>query len=266
MGIYEKAESIELSKHKWQGLKSMISVVIPAFNEEDGIVPTISEFLKIDLVSEVIVIDNNSLDSTRANAIAAGARVIAEPIQGYGAAILTGIQNASQPVILLCEADYSFYASDLNLLLPYLNFFDMVKGARSVDILIAEDADYGFLLRWGNYAVAKFQELLYFGVRFPGKPGFREMGGTFRVFTRESFDVIHPLITERKSAFLADLTSLYLRNGLSVLELPIRYRKRIGTSKITGNKFRAVKLGIRMFWIIFRNRFSATKIGKSHEI
>jgi glycosyltransferase involved in cell wall biosynthesis len=244
----------------------VISVVIPAFNEEDGIVPTVSEFLTIDLVSEVIVVDNNSTDKTRENAVAAGARVIAEPNQGYGAAILTGIQNANQPVILLCEADYSFYASDLDLLLPYLKFFDMVKGARSVDILISEDADYGFLLRWGNFAVAKFQELLYFGARIPGKPGFREMGGTFRVFTRDSYEVIHPLITETKSAFLADLTSLYLRNGLSVLELPIRYRSRIGTSKITGNKVKAVRLGIRMFWIIFINRFSADKISKSHEV
>jgi len=240
----------------------MISVVIPAFNEEGGIVPTVSEFLKIDLVSEVIVVDNNSTDKTRENAIAAGAKVIAEPIQGYGAAILTGIRNANQPVILLCEADYSFFASDLNLLLPYLDFFDMVKGARSVDILISKDADYGFLLRWGNYAVAKFQEVLYYGAKIPGKPGFREMGGTFRVFSRESFEIIHPLITETKSAFLADLTSLYLRNGLSVLELPIRYRSRIGTSKITGNKAKAVRLGIRMFWIISKNRFSASKVSK----
>lgn len=244
----------------------MISVVIPAFNEEGGIVPTVSEFLAIDLVSEVIVVDNNSTDKTRENAIAAGAKVIAEPIQGYGAAILTGIQNANQPVILLCEADYSFFASDLNLLLPYLEFFDMVKGARSVDILISKGADYGFLLRWGNYVVAKFQEVLYFGTKIPGNPGFREMGGTFRVFSRESFEIIHPLITETKSAFLADLTSLYLRNGLSVLELPIRYRSRIGTSKITGNKVKAVRLGLRMFWIISKNRFSASKISKSHEV
>ena len=243
----------------------MISVVIPAYNEEGGISPTVSEFLEIDLVSEVIVVDNNSTDNTRDNAIAAGAKVIAEPIQGYGAALLTGIRNTNQPVILLCEADYSFFPTDLNLLLPYLEFFDMVKGARSVDTLISDGADYGFLLRWGNYVVAKFQEILYFGIKIPGKPGFREMGGTFRVFSRESFEVIDPLITETKSAFLADLTSLYLRNGFNVLELPIRYRSRIGTSKITGNKVKAVRLGIRMFWIILKNRYSARKLSKFHE-
>jgi glycosyltransferase involved in cell wall biosynthesis len=188
----------------------LISVVIPAFNEENGIGPTVTEFFQSGLVSEVIVVDNNSTDETAANATAAGAVVVVESKQGYGAAILAGIQNASHPVIVLCEADHSFFAADLNLLLPYLEFFDMVKGARSVDSLISEGADYGFLLRWGNYVVAKYQELLYHGFSIPGKPGFREMGGTFRVFRKEGFDLINLMNKYPISIFLDQpLLNLY---------------------------------------------------------
>jgi limonene-1,2-epoxide hydrolase len=81
------------------------------------------------------------------------------------------------------------------------------------------------------------------------------MGGTFRVIRKEALEIVLPQLTEKKSAFLADLTSLFLRNDLSVLEIPVRYRKRLGVSKITGNKYKAILLGFRMLGIIVRNRF-----------
>ncbi len=231
-----------------------ISLVIPALNEELGIEETINGFTETGLIDEIIVVDNGSTDLTSKRAEAAGARVVYEEKRGYGAALLRGISECSNEIIVLCEADNSFFASDLELLLPYIKYFDMVKGARSHHLLIEDDADYGIILRWGNWVVAKFQTVLYSGLNIPGETSFREMGGTFRVIRKDALDIVVPQLTEKKSAFLADLTSLFLRNKLSVLEIPVRYRKRLGISKITGNKFKAILLGFRMLRIIIRNR------------
>ena len=232
-----------------------ISLVIPALNEEQGIQQTIFEFRETNLIGEIIVVDNGSTDQTSKRAVAAGALVVFEENKGYGSALLRGISECKGELIVLCEADNSFFAGDLDLLLPYIKYFDMVKGARSHGLLIEEGADYGFILRWGNWIVAKFQTVLYSGIYFPGETSFREMGGTFRVIRKEALDLVLPQLTEKKSAFLADLTSLFLRNNLSVLEIPIRYRRRLGVSKITGNKRKAILLGFRMVRIIVRNRF-----------
>jgi glycosyltransferase involved in cell wall biosynthesis len=232
-----------------------ISLVIPALNEEQGIEQTIRGFRETRLIDEIIVVDNGSTDQTSIRAQAAGARVVFEENKGYGSALLRGISECKNELIVLCEADNSFFASDLDLLLPYMKYFDMVKGARSHELLIEENADFGFILRWGNWVVAKFQTILYSGFNFPGKTSFREMGGTFRVIRKEALEIVLPQLTEKKSAFLADLTSLFLRHNLSVLEIPVRYRKRLGVSKITGNKYKAILLGFRMLGIIVRNRF-----------
>ena len=242
-----------------------VSVVIPALNEEKGVVLTIRDFLKLEIVKEIIVVDNGSTDQTAMNALLSGARVINEPVRGYGSALLAGINNAKYPIIILCEADNSFYADDVNFFIPYLNYFDMVKGGRSIGSLISNEADYGALLRWGNFLLAKFQSLLYFGINANEFSNFRDMGGTFRIIKQDSFKKINGLVTSKDSAFLADLTSLYLRNKLSVLEIPIRYRVRVGISKITGNKLTAIKLGFRMLLIILRNRISSKAKFRSNE-
>lgn len=236
-----------------------ISVVIPALNEELGIGETIRGFWKTELVHEIIVVDNGSTDKTHEISIAEGASVFIENRRGYGSALMLGIEHAAGDLIVLCEADNSFFPEDLNLMLPYTEYFDMVKGARSQNSLIEPDADFGYILRWGNWVVAKFQTILYWGFDFPGRTSFREMGGTFRIIKRAAMIQVHPQVSEYKSAFLADLTSLFLRNNLSVIELPIRYRKRIGTSKITGNKIKAILLGFRMLRIILRNRFKRVR-------
>lgn len=236
-----------------------ISLVIPALNEELGIEQTIKGFLRTELVDQIVVVDNGSTDLTSQKAEALGATVVYEPRRGYGSALMKGISVCTGDLIVLCEADNSFFPEDLNLMLPYIDYFDMVKGARSHHLLIEPGADYGFLLRWGNWVVAKIQTILYSGLDFSGDTSFREMGGTFRIIRRKPLSTVLNQITEEKSAFLADLTSVFLRNELTVLEIPIRYRQRIGMSKITGNKYKAVLLGFRMLYIIVKNRFKKIK-------
>jgi glycosyltransferase involved in cell wall biosynthesis len=231
-----------------------VSLVIPALNEAESIEITLRGYFDLEIFDEIIVVDNGSTDQTSSISSTVGAKVIFEPQKGYGRAIRRGLAEVTTDYVVLSEADNSFYPGDVLKLISYSKDFDMVKGARSNRRLVTDDADYGFILKYGNYIIAKFQMFLFYGLSFPGNSSFHEMGGTFRIFSLESYKKIEGKLTENQSAFLADLTSLYLRNNLSVLEIPVRYRKRIGESKITGNKCNAIKLGIKMTRIIIRNR------------
>jgi glycosyltransferase involved in cell wall biosynthesis len=235
--------------------EKQVSVVMPAYNEAEGIGDTVREFISHPWVDEVVVVDNNSSDETAQRAIAAGAKVVLEPHQGYGYACRTALANGTGDLIVLTESDNSFYPDDLKILLAYIDHFDMVKGARSNRHLIEEGADWSFLLMFGNWLVAKYMQVLYFGLNALEDINQREVGGTYRVIRREALDSILPYLSEGQSAFLPDMTTIAIRKRLKILEVPIRYRRRLGTSKITGNRIRAMLLALRMGIIISRNRF-----------
>ena len=75
----------------------MISVVIPALNEEEPIAAVVHDCLATGLPAEVVVVDNGSSDRTAVTAQAAGARVVSEPTPGYGRACAAGIRALSLP-------------------------------------------------------------------------------------------------------------------------------------------------------------------------
>lgn len=241
----------------YQGQK--VSVVMPAYNEADGIEQTVKGFLGHPWVDEVVVADNNSTDGTGELARKAGALVVPEKRQGYGFACKTALENASGQLVVLTESDDSFYADDLKILFAYIDHFDMVKGARSNRYMIEEGADWTFPLMFGNWIVAKYMQLLYFGLSFMEDMNQREVGGTFRVIKRGALKTILPHVNEGKSAFLPEITTLALRKNLRIIEVPVRYRRRLGESKITGNRIRATILALRMSIIITKNRFRRLK-------
>jgi glycosyltransferase involved in cell wall biosynthesis len=234
---------------------------MPAYNEAEGIADTVREFINHPWVDEVVVVDNNSGDETAKLAAAAGAKVVRELRQGYGHACATALASGTGDLIVLTESDNSFYADDLKIFFAYIDFFDMVKGARSNRHLVEEGADWTFPLMFGNWLVAKYMQILYFGVDALEDISQREVGGTYRVIRREALDKIRPYFSEGQSAFLSDMTTLAMRRRLKILEVPIRYRRRLGTSKITGNRIRAMLLALRMSIIISRNRFKRLPSG-----
>lgn len=232
-----------------------VSVVMPAYNEKEGIVETIKGFREHPFVDEVIVADNNSSDDTPVLAERAGAKVVYEKRRGYGFSCRTALAHASGDLIVLTESDNSFYPDDLELLFAYIPHFDIVKGARSNLHLIRSDADWTLGLMAGNWLLAKYMQLLYFGKNYLADMSMREVGGTFRVIKREALDRILPFLSEGKAAFLPDMITIALRKKMKIIEIPVKYRGRLGVSKITGNRLRAVLLAIRMLRIITWNRF-----------
>jgi glycosyltransferase involved in cell wall biosynthesis len=232
-----------------------VSVVMPAYNEAEGIEASVRGFITHPWVDEVVVVDNNSFDETARNAIAAGARIVREPRQGYGFACCTALTNATGDLIVLTESDDSFYADDLKILFAYIDHFDIVKGARSNRHLVDEGADWTFTLMFCNWLIAKYMQILYFGVKALEDINMREVGGTYRVINRKALEKILPHFSEGGSAFLPDMTTLAIRKGLRIIEVPVRYRRRLGLSKITGSRIRSALLAIRMIIIITKNRF-----------
>ncbi len=232
-----------------------VSVVMPAYNEKEGISETIKGFKTHPFVDEVIVADNNSTDSTAHLAKEAGAKVVFEKRQGYGFACKTALAHATGDLIVLTESDNSFFPDDMELLFAYIPFFDIVKGARSNRNLISSDADWTFSLMIGNWLVAKYMQLLYLGIKSFEDMSMREVGGTFRVIKREALKKILPYTSEGQGAYLPDMVTIALQKKLKIIEIPVRYRGRLGVSKITGNRFRAFLLSIRMMLIITKNRF-----------
>ena len=180
-----------------------VTVVVPAYNEEETIADVVGEFRDEPLVDRVVVVDNNCKDGTAEKARGAGAEVIEESAPGYGCAIRAGLDHALETkadILVVTEADGSFRARDLPKLLAYLDDCQMVLGTRTTRQLVHQGANMSKLLRWGNVSMAKWLELCWY---LPHEPrltdvGFQASNGPTRAVLRTSAD------SEEETLDLAD--------------------------------------------------------------
>ncbi len=201
-----------------------VAVIIPVFNEEDSLPLVIAE-IPDSHVDEIIVVDNGSTDDSSRVASDAGARVVYESRRGYGAACLAGIAAAQEHEILVfLDGDYSDYPEDMeSLLLPVLSGeADLVIGTRMMN----KDSRRALLpqARFGNWLATRLMRLL-FGIRCSDL-------GPFRVIRRESLLALG--MCDRDFGWTVEMQLRAKLAGLRVRELPVRYRQRVGKSKITG--------------------------------
>ena len=230
-------------------LAKRVSVVFPAYNEEDNIVVAVRDFQSAGVVDEVIVVDNNSRDRTAELVrTQTTARLVAEPRQGYGSALIRGLREATGDYIILAEPDGTFIGRDVLKLLAYAEDFDLVLGTRTSTLLIWSGANMGWMLRWGNIAVAKLLELLF------NTSQLTDCGCTMRLVRRERLARFIDDLTVTKSHFLPEMVILARRAGLSLIEIPLNYRPRIGESKITGTFKGAFRTGLAMILLILGRR------------
>ncbi|MCA8974151.1 MAG: glycosyltransferase family 2 protein, partial [Planctomycetes bacterium] len=138
-----------------------VTLVIPAYNEEETIGRVVEEFRDEAHIDEILVVDNNCKDHTAEIALAAGARVIAENRPGYGSALMAGMDAAKGEILVLVEADGSFRARDVEKLLVYLDDAGMVMGTRTTRQMLEQGANMRNFLRWGNVFMAKFLQLCW---------------------------------------------------------------------------------------------------------
>lgn len=223
-----------------------VSIVLPAFNEEESIYAAVKDFQSIAEIDEVLVVNNRSTDSTEAEALRAGARVVQEPLKGYGAALRCGLGATMGSIVLLAEPDQTFLARDVHKLLAYADDFDMVCGSRTTPQLLWHGANMGLAMRWGNTLVAKLIQILY------GGPSLSDCGCTLRLIHRSAWERIGPHARVTGSHFLPEMVILALRCRLRVIEVPINYRNRAGRSKITGTWAGTIATASRMVLLALR--------------
>ncbi len=227
-----------------------VTVVLPAYNEELHIRKAVGEFFLAGIVDEVIVVDNNSRDRTAEEAAMTPARIVAEPSQGYGYALRRGLREATGDLVILAEPDGTFVGRDILKLLAYSDDFDMVCGTRTTRELIWEQANMGWFLRVGNWAVAKLLQILHDG------PSLTDCGCTLRLIRKSALAQIAERFTVGGSHFLPEMVILALKGGLRVIEIPVNYRGRVGESKITGTFKGTLRTGTRMIGLVVRHRLS----------
>jgi glycosyltransferase involved in cell wall biosynthesis len=226
-----------------------VSVILPTYNEKDSIRQCIKDFFATGLVDEVIVINNNAAKGTSEEVAGTGAREVLETTQGYGAAIQRGFREASSQLLCVCEPDSTFEARDIEKLLAYSQDFDFVLGTRTTKEFIWEGANMGLFLKWGNYAVAKLMEVLF------NSNCLTDVGCTYRIIDRDALAHMQPKFKILGSFFGPEMMLLALKSKISMVQIPINYKKRIGTSAVTGDPVKAFKLGCQMILLILRHKF-----------
>lgn len=226
-----------------------ISVVMPAYNEEQSITETVCAFKRLPEVDEVVVVNNNSQDRTGNLAREAGAIVISETRQGYGYASKTALLSATGELVFIVEPDGTFTAKDIYKFLPYVDEFDAVIGTRTSRSCIWKGANMGYFLRYGNAAVAKLLEYVHNG------PCLTDVGCTFKMIHRDVLRQIAPYLTIGKSHFSPEFMIVLIRTGMKLVEIPVNYGLRVGKSKITGKFSKAFRLGLKMIAVIIAYRF-----------
>ena len=233
----------------WEG--KSITLVLPAYNEENNILEAVEDFFSTGVLDEILVVDNNSQDRTAELVrTSSKARLISETRQGYGSALIRGLKEASMDLVILAEPDGTFVGRDVFKLLAYSHDFDMVMGTRTSPLLIWSGANMAWFLRFGNIAVAKILEFLF------NTPQLTDCGCTLRLVCRYRLQLFMERLQVTQSHFLPEMVIRARQAGLSMIEIPVNYRPRIGESKITGTLRGAIKTGARMLGLILKMRLS----------
>jgi glycosyltransferase involved in cell wall biosynthesis len=201
-----------------------ISVVIPTRNEAEAIGHVIGD-LPADIISEVIVVDNNSTDGTPQIAASMGARVVTEARRGYGQACLTGLKHANAPdIVVFLDGDYSDRPAELRCLTDPIaeGRADIALGSRLLGRRTPGAMPWHAV--FGNRLAAGLITLL-----------FRQHISDLGPFRAARTDVLRELALEETTyGWAVEMILKGAVRGFRIVEVPVSYHPRIGKSKISG--------------------------------
>lgn len=229
-------------------MNQIIKVIIPAYNEQDSIANVINDIPKI--VDEVIVISNNSTDKTVENAQKAGATVLKESRKGYGYACLKGMdyiakQEQKPTIVVFLDGDYSDYPEQLiEVIYPIIqNDIDFVIGARVEEL--REKGSMTPQQIFGNWLATKLMSLFF-------KATYTDLG-PFRAI---KYSKLLALKMEDKTyGWTVEMQLKALKQKISYVEVPLKYRNRIGVSKVSGTVKGSILAGVKILTWIFKYSF-----------
>src|SRR6056300_1562160 len=222
----------------------MIWVVIPAYNEEKSIGLVLADLPQE--VGEVVVVNNGSTDNTVIEATKAGATVLTESRKGYGYACLTGIQylksKAKQgDIVVFLDGDYSDYPEELNALVTPIR---QQKALFVLGTRVTPQLEKGALTpqqRFGNALATQLMRWIY-DARFTDL-------GPFRAIEWETLMALD--MNDKTYGWTVEMQLKILKKAIPYIEIPVRYRPRIGVSKVSGTVKGTLMAGYKIIgWIL----------------
>lgn len=223
-----------------------VVVIIPAFNEEESLSLVIKDIP--EFVDEVVVTNNGSTDRTFEAAKECGATVLTEIEKGYGAACLKAIdyiKNKNYDIVVFLDGDYSDYPDEMALVVEPIikDDYDLVIGSRMIG-----KREKGAMLPqaiFGNW-LAAFLIKLFWNYRFTDL-------GPFRAIKYSSLQKLN--MQDRNFGWTVEMQIKAAKQKMKCIEVPVRYRKRIGESKVTGTIKGTVKASVKILYLIFASLF-----------
>ncbi len=217
-----------------------IAVIIPVLNEEAAIGRVIDDIPV--WVDDIIVVDNGSIDNTARVAAEHGARVIAEPQRGYGAACLRGIEALNAPdIVVFLDGDYSDHPEEMPLLVdPVIQGeVDFMVGSRALGV--REPGALTPQAAFGNWLATKLIRL-FWGIRYTDLGPFRAI--RYRTLLQLG-------MTDQDYGWTVEMQIKAALHAVPADEVPVSYRKREGVSKVSGTVRGVVGAGYKILSTIF---------------
>lgn len=183
-------------------------------------------------------------------ALEGGARVVLEPRRGYGSACLAAIESLSPTdIVVFLDGDYSDYPEEMNLLVDPIieDKVDMVIGSR-----VRGQREKGALApqaHFGNMLACLLMRI-FWSVKYTDL-------GPFRAIRYEALDSLKMM--DQNYGWTVEMQIRAAQVGLSCLEVPVRYRQRIGRSKITGTIQGVFFAGYKILYTIAAARLRTLK-------
>jgi glycosyltransferase involved in cell wall biosynthesis len=215
--------------------------ILPALNEEDGIAHAVAS-IPPHAVDEIVVVDNGSTDRTAERALAQGARVVAEPRRGYGAACDAGVRAAPDAgVYVFLDADASEITTALADLVRLVasGAADLALGVREGEL---EPGAMPWQQRWGNRFLTCLLNMLA-GSRLRDLPSLKVVNGPMLRSYR---------LREMTYGWTVELIATSAFRRARILQVPTGLRRRRGKSKVSGSMTRSMRAGIVLTRTILR--------------
>lgn len=224
-----------------------VNVIIPAYNEAESIAKVIEAIPKN--IEEIIVVSNRSTDQTEKVAQRAGATVLSEPRMGYGYACLTGInylknKRLKPDIVVFLDGDFSDYPDEMSKLISPIiqKQYDFVIGARKKEL--RESGSMTFPQIFGNWLATFLMQKMY-------RATFTDLG-PFRAITYQKLLALE--MQDKTYGWTVEMQLKAIKHQLKYTEVPVKYRNRIGVSKVSGTLKGAFMAGVKILGWIFKYR------------
>lgn len=245
-----------------------ICFVTFTYNEATVIESILQDLKSQKHVTDIIVVDNHSTDSTVEIAEKNGAKVITkEKNMGLPHSWVLGQKEALKTdanIIVIIEADGTCTGKDIEKMLPYLDHCDTIITTRQEQVLTEKGNQNNTMHTWGNYIIASFLQLKFFNFKHRGLVHFNDAACIYRCFRRDALEKVVKMYENEKTGKFSygvrePTTGIFttiksIECGLRIIQLPITFKKRIGISKSGAEKKDiAFRFGLDFIWFLIRS-------------